>query len=370
MTKKLLLTIALGDALAVIAAGTATSVTVDLGNGAGQVPTGGALPACADLTDNDGDGADRPRRPGLQRPARHRRVQRRPAPAPDPARRPPAAARGAGAPRHRPAPGQGHAQARARSKGRAPGGGIFGRSPQGRQGRSKAEREKIEEPADPQPRRLPHQRNPGPHHRPVRPGPDRRPQLRHRPVRDPALPAADLPGLRHRVRDPLAGARLDQPDRDRLRDQPQRLLRRRDGLDAVHPSSLAGLRNRRQRRRPQGSVQPRRRDLRRRPLPQGRRRRGDLRDAIFAYNHADWYVDEVLLYANEYAKLPDDLVGSLTGLTEGAHFPVAADARYADDISEREALQRSKTAAPTAGNAADVISRLPDPPRHQHLLEG
>ena len=83
------------------------------------------------------------------------------------------------------------------------------------------------------------------------------------------------------------------------------------------------------------------------------------RDAVFAYNHADWYVDEVLMYANQYAKLPDDLVGSLTGLTEGAHFPVAADARYADDISEREVLQRSKENRTTAGNAADVISDSP-----------
>ena len=64
----------------------------------------------------------------------------------------------------------------------------------------------------------------------------------------------------------------------------------------------------------------------------------DLRTAIFAYNHADWYVDEVLLYANQYGKLPDALVGSLTGLTEGAHFPVAADARYADDINDATAL--------------------------------
>ena len=31
----------------------------------------------------------------------------------------------------------------------------------------------------------------------------------------------------------------------------------------------------------------------------------DLRTAIFAYNHADWYVDEVLLYANQYGKLPE-----------------------------------------------------------------
>ncbi len=69
----------------------------------------------------------------------------------------------------------------------------------------------------------------------------------------------------------------------------------------------------------------------------------DLYDAIFAYNHADWYVQEVLLYARAYGKLPSDLVGSLTGLTEGAHFPIAADARYADDISAREALKKGDT---------------------------
>src|SRR5262245_60616433 len=82
----------------------------------------------------------------------------------------------------------------------------------------------------------------------------------------------------------------------------------------------------------------------------------DLRQAIFAYNHADWYVDEVLLYANQYGKLPDALVGSLTGLTEGAHFPVAADARYADDINDAAALARSTTQRKASGNAADVIA--------------
>jgi len=85
----------------------------------------------------------------------------------------------------------------------------------------------------------------------------------------------------------------------------------------------------------------------------------DLRTAIFAYNHADWYVDEVLLYARQYGKLPDDLIGSLTGLTEGARFPVAADARYADDISEREAAKRSAPRKGVAGNAADVVSASP-----------
>jgi hypothetical protein len=82
----------------------------------------------------------------------------------------------------------------------------------------------------------------------------------------------------------------------------------------------------------------------------------DIRQAIFAYNHADWYVDEVLLNANQYGRLPDALVGSLTGLTEGAHFPVAAKARYADDINDAAALARSTTQRRAAGNAADVIA--------------
>jgi hypothetical protein len=82
----------------------------------------------------------------------------------------------------------------------------------------------------------------------------------------------------------------------------------------------------------------------------------DIRQAIFSYNHADWYVDEVLLGANQYGKLPDALVGSLTGLTEGAHFPVAANARYADDINDAAALARSTTQRKGAGNAADVVS--------------
>jgi hypothetical protein len=86
----------------------------------------------------------------------------------------------------------------------------------------------------------------------------------------------------------------------------------------------------------------------------------DLYKAIFAYNHADWYVQEVLLYARAYGKLPSDLVGSLTGLTEGAHFPVAADASYADDLSAREALKRSAPGAEAAyGDASEVISSSP-----------
>ncbi len=86
----------------------------------------------------------------------------------------------------------------------------------------------------------------------------------------------------------------------------------------------------------------------------------DLYKAIYSYNHADWYVQEVLGYARAYGKLPTDLVGSLTGLTEGAHFPVAADASYADDLSAREALKRSAPGTEKAyGDAAEVISSSP-----------
>ena len=85
----------------------------------------------------------------------------------------------------------------------------------------------------------------------------------------------------------------------------------------------------------------------------------DLYRAIFAYNHADWYVDEVLLYAKQYGSLPSGLIDSLVGLTEGAHFPVAAKARYADDISEREAVKRATPKKGSSGNVSDVISDSP-----------
>ena len=133
------------------------------------------------------------------------------------------------------------------------------------------------------------------------------------------------------------------------------------GLDAVHARDLGGVRGRRQQRRPQGSrttrstrSAPPARYLQAPPVAEE-----NLDTAIFAYNHADWYVDEVLLYASQYGQSPDDLVGSLTGLTEGARFPVAANSRYADDISERRALERSKPGKRAFGNAAEVISSSP-----------
>jgi Transglycosylase SLT domain/Peptidase family M23 len=76
----------------------------------------------------------------------------------------------------------------------------------------------------------------------------------------------------------------------------------------------------------------------------------DPRRAIFAYNHADWYVDSVLLRARLIAAVPSDLIGSLTGLTEG-RFPVRGRATYADDIAERELLKR----VGRGENAANLI---------------
>ncbi len=81
----------------------------------------------------------------------------------------------------------------------------------------------------------------------------------------------------------------------------------------------------------------------------------DLRKALFAYNRADWYVESVLMRAKLIGGLPADLVGSLSGLTQGI-FPVAAKARYADDLSERATerrVARGANAAMPVESAAD-----------------
>jgi len=80
----------------------------------------------------------------------------------------------------------------------------------------------------------------------------------------------------------------------------------------------------------------------------------DVRGALYAYNHADWYVDSVLLRARLIAGIPVELIGSLTGLTE-ARFPVLAAARYADDIAERELLKR----VARGENAANPVESEP-----------
>ena len=79
----------------------------------------------------------------------------------------------------------------------------------------------------------------------------------------------------------------------------------------------------------------------------------NLSQAIFAYNHADWYVQSVLLRAKLIGGIPSQLIGALTGLVQG-HFPVAAPAKYADDSVLRLAKERAQ-----GSNAAVPISTNP-----------
>jgi hypothetical protein len=73
----------------------------------------------------------------------------------------------------------------------------------------------------------------------------------------------------------------------------------------------------------------------------------DIRKAVFAYNHADWYVDSVLLRAQVIGGLPSNLVSSLTGLTEG-RFPVAAKATYAGEVTRRSLRTAKRRGASVA----------------------
>jgi murein DD-endopeptidase MepM/ murein hydrolase activator NlpD len=79
----------------------------------------------------------------------------------------------------------------------------------------------------------------------------------------------------------------------------------------------------------------------------------NLSQAIFAYNHAGWYVQSVLLRAKLIGGIPSQLVGALTGLVQG-HFPVAAPAKYADNSVV--SLSKHKV---TGANAAIAINSDP-----------
>ena len=81
---------------------------------------------------------------------------------------------------------------------------------------------------------------------------------------------------------------------------------------------------------------------------------GNLTKAVFAYNHASWYVQSVLLRAKLIGGIPSELVGALTGLVQG-HFPVAAPAKYADSSVVKLAKKKIKT-----NNAAIAIDSNPN----------
>jgi murein DD-endopeptidase MepM/ murein hydrolase activator NlpD len=80
----------------------------------------------------------------------------------------------------------------------------------------------------------------------------------------------------------------------------------------------------------------------------------DIRRAVFAYNHANWYVDSVLMRAQVIGGLPSDLVGSLTGLTQG-RFPVHAKSTYAGQLTTKG--NRVREGNPAMAVESDVARR-------------
>lgn len=78
-------------------------------------------------------------------------------------------------------------------------------------------------------------------------------------------------------------------------------------------------------------------------------------NAIFAYNHADWYVQDILEHAKAYSAIPPEVITSLTGLTEGARFPIAAESSYEGQVSTEQAKQKG-TAAQDVSSSADRTS--------------
>ena len=82
----------------------------------------------------------------------------------------------------------------------------------------------------------------------------------------------------------------------------------------------------------------------------------NISQAIFAYNHAGWYVQSVLLRAQLIGGMPKAMIGALTGLVQG-HFPVAAPAKYADDSVVKLAKSRVKTSNAAVPVASDPNSK-------------
>jgi hypothetical protein len=82
----------------------------------------------------------------------------------------------------------------------------------------------------------------------------------------------------------------------------------------------------------------------------------NLRRAIFAYNHAGWYVNSVVLRATLLRYLPQNLVDALVGLMQ-AGFPVAGHlGRYAGQAPARVRVGRDPGVAISAPVGAPVIA--------------
>jgi Transglycosylase SLT domain len=369
MRKKLLVIIALGGALAIIAAGSASSVSVETGDLTVTVPgTGGdggeVLPQCADLSDNDGDGLVDLADPGCSGPTDG-----------DEYNAPTGGSGGSGGSGGTTTTGGGTTTSggggttttgggtgsggKSKVKPGAGGKGLFGKQDKkgkGAKAIAKGERQKIQEPTLRNPDGSPAPTNPSLTVAQFGPAPIGVPNFLIDSFEIPPflLPIYQSCGTEYGIPwQVLAGInKIETAFGTNLNVSSAGA----EGWMQFIPSTWAAYgvdANEDGRKDPYNPVDAICAAARYLRAAGGDK---DLRQAIFAYNHADWYVDEVLLYANQYGKLPDALVGSLTGLTEGAHFPVAADARYADDINDAAALARSTTERKASGNAADVIA--------------
>ena len=186
----------------------------------------------------------------------------------------------------------------------------------------------------------------------------------------PARPRALLPGVAGALaprggvlRDPLAGTRRDQQDRVELRAQHGPELGRRGRLDAVHARHLAALGPGRERDgiadpwNPDDAISAAARYL---AAANGRT---DIARAIFAYNHAQWYVDDVLqlaaLFGGDLASA--DVVFSLDRMAlalEQAQEQVAllSEQLAAAESAEAEAAARSERLTTAADDLEQLVS--------------
>ncbi|CAB4860973.1 unannotated protein [freshwater metagenome] len=82
----------------------------------------------------------------------------------------------------------------------------------------------------------------------------------------------------------------------------------------------------------------------------------DLERAIFAYNHSDAYVQDVLARARSLAALPQDVIGALTGLTLG-RFPVAGrDVNYPGRFDAARGGASAQSASTTSRRGTSVTA--------------
>jgi hypothetical protein len=371
MTRKLLATIALGAALAIVAAGTAVSGTVGVGNVTVTVPTTGALPQCANLSDDDGDGLTDLGDPGCSGPLDSSEYN-----APTGGGTTTSGGgtttsgggtttsgggstttTGGGKTTGGGSGGSGGKAGKKTAGAKAP--GLFGKQAKKGQGAkdvAEGEKQKIEQPTLRNPDGSPSDTNPSLTVAQFGPAPIGVPNFVIDSFEIPPflLPIYQSCGTEYGIPWQVLASinKIETGFGTNLNVSSAGA----QGWMQFIPSTWAAYgvdANDDSRKDPYNPVDAICAAARYLRAAGGDK---DLRQAVLAYNHADWYADEVLFTANQYGKLPDALVGSLTGLTEGAHFPVAADARYADDISDSAALARSTTQRKSAGNAADVVS--------------